>query len=630
MALAVIGGVLVLLASQVATERLSRVGDYAQDDNLVLILPGENSQNMANAKRVKPEYTAVPAYVYDDPDRGGPGVFETRFEWSADQPEPALLLAYFRRLDAIELNGNPVAMQNLRNQSLFGSWRPTAVLFERAHLRNGENILRITDPGRSRKVLAPFKIAPADSAEAAAFAGEFFELHLALAVTGIMLFVALFCAFLNWPRAEKLQIRCFILLLALWSVRNAMGFDLFSDLPGPWDVFVAYWIGFLLAAGYAAYCFAWAGKGGRWIAAAWISVALAILLTIVVGHESRGEAFEISYLVESLLIPAFVLIAIAIAARGELQSGAARPVQLLLIVGAGAALAVDALDERFDISLGFIDPQPMIYYATPRHGLLLALGVLGAMIFHQVRARRLSEDLAGELNAQLAVRTAELSDAHEREKLFVRHEALNEERQRIMRDMHDGLGSQLMSMLLAARRGKAEPAKVAEGLQQVVDEMRLMIDSMDSLGENLTAAFSSFRGRLQPRIEDAGFTLVWNDHTAGALPTYRARTTLQIFRIMQEAVVNALKHSNGTTIAVTVQDDPSDPAGLHVTVDDDGPGFAPRRKGVDSGGYGLENMRARARSIGARIDFGQSPSGGGRVALSVPAANSDTMPSRAD
>lgn len=46
---------------------------------------------------------------------------------------------------------------------------------------------------------------------------------------------------------------------------------------------------------------------------------------------------------------------------------------------------------------------------------------------------------------------------------------------------------------------------MAEGLQSVIDEMRLMVDSMDSVGESLEAALATFRARIQPRVEAAGF-----------------------------------------------------------------------------------------------------------------------------
>ncbi len=134
-------------------------------------------------------------------------------------------------------------------------------------------------------------------------------------------------------------------------------------------------------------------------------------------------------------------------------------------------------------------PRLLMNMAVPI--LLAALAV--AFVARNVRLFQSSEQINALLHVQLDQRTAELEAAHGREKDFIRKEAHIDERQRIMRDMHDGLGSQLMSMLLAARRGMAKPAAVAEGLQAVIDEMRLLIDSMDSVGESLGSAFALFR-----------------------------------------------------------------------------------------------------------------------------------------
>jgi two-component system sensor histidine kinase UhpB len=179
---------------------------------------------------------------------------------------------------------------------------------------------------------------------------------------------------------------------------------------------------------------------------------------------------------------------------------------------------------------------------------LLAALVI-AFIVRNVRLFRSSEQITAMLQTQLTQRTAELEAAHGRETELVRSQAHQAERQRIMRDMHDGLGSQLMSMLLAARRGVAKPATVAEGLQSVIDEMRLLIDSMDSVGESLGSAFAMFRERVQGRVEEAGMTFHWQDDSQGQLPAMGPREVLQVFRIMQEAVTNALKHSTGKALS---------------------------------------------------------------------------------
>lgn len=239
------------------------------------------------------------------------------------------------------------------------------------------------------------------------------------------------------------------------------------------------------------------------------------------------------------------------------------------------------------------------YLATTQPIILLVL--IGAFFLRNFELFRSREQLNAELESQLVARTAQLEEAHTREKLFLREQAHQEERHRIMRDMHDGMGSNLMSMLLAARRGKVDAGSVARGIQTVIDEMRLMIDSMDSVGESLASALVLFRERAQARVSEAGFGFEWSDESGGHLPELDARQVLQVFRILQEAITNAIKHSDGNAVRVVVRS-------AELQVIDNGSGF----EGPRHGGRGLDNMEARARSIGG--SFGIAHAGGETVA----------------
>jgi signal transduction histidine kinase len=245
---------------------------------------------------------------------------------------------------------------------------------------------------------------------------------------------------------------------------------------------------------------------------------------------------------------------------------------------------------------------------------LLIVGFVAAFLAGNVRLFQSSAQMNALLNRQLIERTAELESAHVRERAFVRVRAHQEERQRILRDMHDGLGSQLMSLLLAARRGEARPEVLADGLQSVVDEMRLIIDSMDSVGESLLAALSLFRDRVKPRVEEAGFQFEWRNSFGDAFPDYGPRPTLQVFRILQEAVVNAMKHSGGRHISVFVEPQAGRPNLASIRIVDDGAGMQD-----DAGrGRGLASMSKRAESFGARIEWKAAAPTGVEVVLHLP------------
>lgn len=266
-----------------------------------------------------------------------------------------------------------------------------------------------------------------------------------------------------------------------------------------------------------------------------------------------------------------------------------RRLEAALLTICATCVVLDAIGEHFGLT-----PGGFLLDSTP----LLLLALVAAFLQRNFTLFRSAVSLNALLADRLAVREAELESAHARERDLVRSQAHDDERRRIMRDMHDGLGSQLMSMLLAARRGKAEPAAVAEGLQAVIDEMRLMIDSMDSVGESLASALTTFEDRVRPRVEEAGFVLVWTSLLDTRLPDYPPRVVLQVFRILQEAVTNALKHSGGDRIEVVIAPGAEDDT-VRLMVSDNGRGLAAR----GPSGHGLRNMQSRASLIGATLEI---------------------------
>ncbi|WP_209346781.1 ATP-binding protein [Pontixanthobacter sp. CEM42] len=240
---------------------------------------------------------------------------------------------------------------------------------------------------------------------------------------------------------------------------------------------------------------------------------------------------------------------------------------------------------------------------TNRTTPFLIIGIAIAFFARRVTLFRSSSQINSLLQSQLDERTGELAVAHGREKRLVRQQALDEERQRIMRDMHDGLGSHLMSMMMMAKRGNGKHSDYADGLQSVIDEMRLMIDSMDSVGESLRSALAIYKKRIVPRAQEAGFSVSWTKEPTVHLPDYSPREVLQVFRILQEALTNALKHSGGDAISVTIESEPSDPASTRIVVADNGKGIEMDSGEAQSAGRGLKNMRVRAAAIGAEIDI---------------------------
>lgn len=229
---------------------------------------------------------------------------------------------------------------------------------------------------------------------------------------------------------------------------------------------------------------------------------------------------------------------------------------------------------------------------------ILLLAFLVAFLGRNVRLFQSTHQINHLLRQRLEVREAQLAATHQREKQLVQREAHQAERQRLMRDMHDGVGSQLTALLFSARRGSLTPAHAAEGLQAVLEEMRLLIDSMDTTRDSLAGALENFRERITPHLQAAGIALDLAAPARELLSGFSPAEVLNVLRIVREACSNALRHSGcrRISIAVLVAEDPV--AAVRLVIRDDGKGLA----GRSVTGHGLTNMAARAAELGARFE----------------------------
>jgi signal transduction histidine kinase len=215
-------------------------------------------------------------------------------------------------------------------------------------------------------------------------------------------------------------------------------------------------------------------------------------------------------------------------------------------------------------------------------------------------------DEAGRLNRELEQRVAERARDIERQydamTTLQRRHAVSEERERLMRDMHDGVGSQLMTTLNAFEREQLSGAQVGDLLRQCIEDLRLVIDSLDAGEHNLAVALANLRYRLEPRLSAAGVDLDWDvDPSVGSRLAPGA--VLHVLRVVQEALNNAMKHAQAARLGVRAVDEPATGT-LLVEVTDDGAGklLLPKHESASAAGRGMDNMRQRARSLGGELE----------------------------
>jgi len=274
--------------------------------------------------------------------------------------------------------------------------------------------------------------------------------------------------------------------------------------------------------------------------------------------------------------------------------------RVLLLIASLVTQVFGFLD--FALLLGFRSGDSRVYLMP--YSVLLFSVVLGAVLVDAfAKARAQQERLNRELDERLAARERELNAQHQRVLELERERTTLGERQRILRDIHDGLGSQLVSSIQLVERGDLAPADVAGVLRECVDDLRLAIDSLKPAGDDLLAVLGNFRYRMEPRLAQAGVKLEWRVDPDARSPTLKSEQVLHSLRIVQEAVANALKHAKPTRVSLCFSENGEEWA---LQVVDDGQGF---EAAASARGEGLGNMQARAKQAGLSVSVETSEAG---------------------
>jgi signal transduction histidine kinase len=203
--------------------------------------------------------------------------------------------------------------------------------------------------------------------------------------------------------------------------------------------------------------------------------------------------------------------------------------------------------------------------------------------------------------------------------------AREDERRRLSADLHDGLGQTLSALVLTLDAAEAtlvpDHADAAAGAHAIQRAQEITATALDETHE--------VTRRLRPvRLKEIGLTTAIRDlaanagrpievefdprlATSGLLPV---DDEMQAYRIVQEAVGNAVRHASARTISIVLHVVRG--SRLQIDVVDDGLGFDRRQE--SNGGLGLQGMAERAAAIGGSLSLESGPGTGTRVRLQVP------------
>ncbi|MEV8472317.1 sensor histidine kinase [Ralstonia sp. UNC404CL21Col] len=318
--------------------------------------------------------------------------------------------------------------------------------------------------------------------------------------------------------------------------------------------------------------------------------------------------------VTPLIYPIAALMGAAVGGAGVANAWRRSNEGVMVAIGVGICTLLGVTD--WLLQNNFSSPEGWYFGAYTN---AITFGIFGTLMYRRyVNAIREVEQANANLAQRLKAREAELEVSHRKLREAERQRAISAERQRLMQDMHDGLGASLISAIRSVERGALSEVDISHILKGCLDDLKLTIDSMEPVEADLLLLLATLRFRLEPRLDGTGIALLWEVQKLPTLPWLDPSSALHILRIVQECIANILHHTRASEIRVGTA---ADPDGVRVIIEDNGQGFDVDRALRDGKGHGLRNQQRRAQALDGSVDWASGPDGT-RFTLRLPLARS--------
>lgn len=519
----------------------------------------------------------------------GQGWYQIEFQLDPDKPKPDALFMPKAIMNAhAYLNGHWIGGHGSLHSEITRHWNtPYLFQFSPALLSPNNNVLLIQVAGYKnyRSGLGRVWLGPSKVLE------PLYASSYRWQVTGSML--ATLVAFgsglllLVFARVFREQEGFFFFGLAVivFALRNTGYFLKWAPLPhAQWGQLV-HSLHAWFACLYSLFLIQYMGLKWRWVRK--VLWAYAISVTVLTFTAGGQEILQFTFWLLLPIIPAVFVLNLMLLAQswqGRNLEGA--------ILGCSSLLFVLLSIRDLSIMLGALPAESILL--SQYTGILLFVSACW-IIFRRYRA--LLEDLEASnesLNSELAIREQQLFRQFNLLRKIEQQRTQDDERRRIMQDIHDGVGSSLVSALNLSETRPLEQEEMRDVLQECLDDLRMAIDSLDPQSNDLLALLGNFRWRYERRLKACGVTLLWTVTDIPKLEGYSSRDLFDLLRIVQEVFANSLKHAKASKIELSVRrDEPNDKVLLNIR--DDGIGMPANT--LQGRGRGLAHMKIRAKAI---------------------------------
>lgn len=231
------------------------------------------------------------------------------------------------------------------------------------------------------------------------------------------------------------------------------------------------------------------------------------------------------------------------------------------------------------------------------------------MIQRFVNSINQAEEMTAVLEQRVQEKQMTLERQYQELRISEQKRLLAEERERIMRDMHDGIGGQLVSIVAQLQDKSGEVfANVRDKVQNSLTDLRLVIDSLDPVLSDLPTLLGMMRMRFADQLSSANMELEWAVTDLPECEAIGPGESLHIMRILQEAINNSTKHSGSTKLTLATGVLAAQHPQIFIDVIDYGRGLK-NNSDISSSGRGIKNMHYRAGQLGAKLVINTSVTG---------------------
>lgn len=283
-------------------------------------------------------------------------------------------------------------------------------------------------------------------------------------------------------------------------------------------------------------------KTQRWNGIAWVFLMLSLLLVTWHAAAQRSDIRQVWTMVMLVFVTAVSMYIVWQWWRQRTATSA------VLAMAASGGVVLGAHDHW----LVFYTQDGYGGFALARFALVFFILAMGWIIVDRVvrnlrEERAMRESVARELEA----RKRDLTIEYELNSRLASERAQMVEREKLIQDLHDGMGLQLNSLLGLVEKGDASPGDVQTEVRNSIEQLRTLVDGSETFDGTLAELMGHFRYRIDTRLRRQGIVLNWSGAVGNAPARVRPSAAISLQRLVFELCTNVIKHASASQVSFT-------------------------------------------------------------------------------